>query len=173
MGSFGSMIANSCRLGIGYSERLLTNISATDFGRFARPGDTLIESNHPAFVFGHLSLYPSRIVQQLGDDANAILPTEQEEQLFSKDAKCVDDPDGTIYPPMDQIVERFRSAYSVAIESLENAEDATFQNPNPTEGLRERFPTVGGMHAFYVGGHFMVHMGQLSAWRRMMGMGPA
>jgi hypothetical protein len=26
---------------------------------------------------------------------------------------------------------------------------------------------------FYVGGHMMLHLGQLSAWRRMMGLGAA
>ena len=36
-----------------------------------------------------------------------------------------------------------------------------------------RFPTKGAALGFYVGGHFMMHMGQLSAWRRAMGMGAA
>jgi len=26
---------------------------------------------------------------------------------------------------------------------------------------------------FYLGGHVMLHIGQMSAWRRMMGLGPA
>ena len=44
---------------------------------------------------------------------------------------------------------------------------------NPNERMRAKFPTNGAMLAFYVGGHFMLHMGQLSAWRRAVGLGPA
>jgi hypothetical protein len=39
--------------------------------------------------------------------------------------------------------------------------------------MTERFPTLGSVHAFYCGGHIMMHLGQMSAWRRMMGLGSA
>ena len=56
---------------------------------------------------------------------------------------------------------------------IEQAEDEVFQQQNPNEAMREKFATIGAMHGFYVGGHFMMHMGQMSAWRRMAGLGPA
>jgi hypothetical protein len=39
--------------------------------------------------------------------------------------------------------------------------------------MTELFPTIGSMQAFYVGGHMTFHLGQVSAWRRMQGLGPA
>jgi hypothetical protein len=85
----------------------------------------------------------------------------------------VDDPDGTIYPPMGEITTALFDSYRAAVLALEAASDDVFMTENPNEAMRDKFPTTGAMHAFYVSGHFMLHMGQLSAWRRAMGMGPA
>jgi hypothetical protein len=171
--SIGSMIAASCRLSLGYAERLLTDVTADRFARFARVDGTVVESNHPCFALGHLSLYAPRVVSELGGDASAVTPSDNDVSLFSKDAKCQDDPQGTIYPPMDEVIAKFRAAHEAAIETLESADDTLFRQPNPNEAMRGRFPTVGAMHGFYLGGHMMVHLGQLSAWRRMMGLGAA
>lgn len=173
MSLIGPMIADSARLGLGYAERLLADVIPERFACFARVGDAPIEANHPAFILGHLSLYPCRVVEQLGGDASAITPTEDELRLFSKDAKCVDDPDGSIYPPMPEITARFFAAYRTAIEAVSAADDATFQEVNPNEAMRAKFGTIGSMHAFYLGGHLMIHLGQLSTWRRASGLGPA
>ena len=167
------MIAASAQLGIGYGERLLTDIKPEQFARFAKIGDTVIQSNHPAFIFGHLSLYGCRVMEDLGLDASEHQPTGTFLKAFSHQAECLDDPDGTIYPAMDEITGAFFSSYRAAVEALNNAPDEPFQEENPNEGLREKFPTKGAMLGFYVGGHVMMHIGQLSAWRRAMGFGPA
>ncbi|MEM6469032.1 MAG: DinB family protein [Planctomycetota bacterium] len=171
--TIGPMFAASCRLGLGYADRLLAGVSSDQFAKFAQVGDQLIESNHPCFILGHLSLYPCRVVAEHGFDATPILPSDEFVRVFNKDAKCVHDSDGTIYPPMDLVVSKFRSTYERAIEALESADDSNFHQPNANEAMRAKFPTVGAMHGFYVGGHIMMHMGQISAWRRMMGLGPA
>ena len=171
--AIGEMIAASARLGLDYADRLLTGVGPDHFARFASVGDTVIESNHPCFILGHLSLYAPRVVKELGGDASAILPTETFVKLFNKDAQCTDDVDGSLYPGMDDVVVAFRNGYEKAIETLGKSGDALFHEQNPNEAMRGKFPTVGAMHAFYVSGHLMVHMGQFSAWRRMMGMGAA
>lgn len=173
MPTIGPMIAASARLGLAYAERLFRDVRADQFARFARIGDTVIESNHPAFVCGHLCLYPSQIVTGIRGDGSSFSPPASYKQLFSKDAKCVDDPEGTIYPSRDELVNNLLDGYRAAATALESAEDDVFSDANPNVPMRERFPTKGAMYAFYVGGHFMVHMGQLSAWRRGMGLGPA
>lgn len=173
MPTIGPMIAPSARLGLGYAERLLQGVTPGQFARFADPGGVPIHSNHPAFLYGHLSLYASRIVEQLGGDATDLIPSARFQELFSKDAQCLDDPDGSIYPAMDEIVDAFKRGYSAAIAALEGAPDEVFHEPNPNEAMRGRFPTLGAMHAFYVGGHLMLHLGQMSAWRRAVGLGAA
>lgn len=170
---FGKMIAASAKLALGYIDRLTADIPEDAFGKLATAGDQTVDANHPAFIFGHLALYPSRIVADLGGDASAIAPTDADNELFSPAAKCVDDSDGTRYPSKEALLEKTRAAYHAAIEALESADDEVFAKENPNERMREKFPTIGAMHAFYVGGHTMMHIGQLSTWRRVMGMGPA
>jgi len=170
--SIGPMIADSARLGLGYAERLLAGIPVEQFGRFATVGGQVVQSNHPAFILGHLSLYPCRIVADLGQDASSIKPTDFYAQVFGQTAKCVDDADGSLYPARDEIIERFFTAHRLAIDLLQNADDAFFTVPNPNEAMRGKFATAGAMHGFYLGGHLMLHIGQLSAWRRMIGLPP-
>lgn len=173
MSNIGPMIAASARLGLGYAERLLKDVKPEQFARFARIGDRVIESNHPAFIYGHLSLYACRVIDGVGGDASPYQPSAKFIKAFSKDAVCVDDPDGTIYPAMDEVTSALLDSYRAAADALEAADDDLFGVENPNAAMREKFPTAGAMHTFYVGGHFMLHMGQMSAWRRAVGMGPA
>jgi len=174
--SLGNCIADSLQLSLNYADRLLKGIPAARFARFAAVGAdghrTVVESNHPAFVLGHLALYCPRIVAQLGGSATPV-PTRFD-AVFSKEGKCVDDTAGTVYPPMDEVVEVFRRGCTEAIAALRAAPDDVLQRPNPAEGrMAELFPTLGSIHGFYAGGHMMMHLGQVSAWRRMEGLGAA
>lgn len=170
--SLGNVIADSLQLSANYAERLLAGVAPERFARFATVGGTAVESNHPAFVLGHLALYGPRIVAHLGGTPSP-LPAGFE-AAFSKDARCTDDPSGTLYPPMATVVAAFRTGCREAIDALRAAPDALLDAPNPAEGrMRELFPTLGSVHCFYAGGHMMSHLGQFSAWRRMEGMKPA
>jgi len=171
--NIGPLIADSGKLSLGYAKRLAKDIEPQQFGRFAKLGDTTVNSNHPAFVYGHLSLYACRIVEQLGGDASSITPSALYVERFSHTATCVDDPDNHIYPAKDELIERVLTSYQLAIDTLIAADDSQFLIPNVNEAMRAKFATNGSMQAFYIGGHFMIHMGQVSAWRRMMGLGPA
>lgn len=172
--SHGNSIADSLQLSLGYADRLMAGVEESNFARFAAPGGSPIESNHPAFIFGHLSLYAPKICQQLGrDDLTKNVPSNFE-AVFSKDAKCQDDPDGSIYPAMSEVVDFFKGGYANTLTALREVDDAVLQQSNPSEGrIAELFPSIGSMHGFYVGGHMMMHLGQMSAWRRMQGLGSA
>ncbi len=156
--SLGNTIADSLSLSLTYGKRMLTGVTPLIFARFARPGGHSVESNHAAFVYGHLSLYAARVVEQLGGDASAIQPAPAFVAAFSKDAQCQDDPDGTIYPPMDEVTDAFFKNYEAAMAALRVAPDEPLQQANPAGGrMTELFPTIGSMQAFYVGGHMMFH----------------
>ena len=170
--SLGNVIADSLHLSLGYAERLLTDITPRRFARFASPGGVVVESNHPAFVFGHLSLYAPKILRQIGHPTPPV--PEHFEDRFSKDARCVDDLDGDLYPGMDEVVGFFREGHRMVIGGLRSTPDGVFAQPNPADGrMRGLFPTIGSVQAFYCGGHMMMHLGQVSAWRRMEGLGAA
>ena len=170
--SLGNVIADSLQLSLGYADRLLKGMPAERFARFAVVGGQVVESNHPAFVYGHLSLYAPKILHQIGSPAPAI--PEGFELRCSKDATCVDDADLDLYPSMEEIVTFFHEGHRMVTGALRSTPDDVFQQPNPAEGrMKELFPTIGSVQTFYCGGHMMMHLGQVSAWRRMEGLGAA
>ena len=59
--SIGNSIADSLQLSLNYADRLLKELPADRFARFASVGGTTVESNHPAFILGHLALYGPRL----------------------------------------------------------------------------------------------------------------
>lgn len=166
MGTIASgILVLLCRFSMGYAETLLKGVKATDFARKPRGIDT----NHPAFLYGHLAIYPDRLCD-LVSRPEAARPDQVFLDLFAAGKPCLDDPDGTIYPPMEVIVARFRSRYDAVLPVLAETPDEVFGKPNPNERMRERFPTIGMAATFLVNGHMMMHLGQMSAWRRCMGM---
>jgi hypothetical protein len=168
--SLGNIIADSLQLSMGYAERLLRDVPKDQCARVARVGGVAVDSNHPAFIYGHLSLYAPKVLWQLSAPTPPI--PAHFENLFSKDASCKDDPD--LYPPMDDITAFFFEGHRMLSGALRNTPNEAFEKPNPAGGkMTERFPTLGSVHAFYCGGHIMMHLGQMSAWRRMMGLGSA
>lgn len=171
MATYGEMIASAAALTTMYAERLIQGVKAEDFARFARPGGVAVQSNHPAFILGHLSLYPRRVLEHLGQTAGVATYPATWDGLFQNGVECRDDPRGDIYPPMAEISRFFFDGYRAAAEVIRVARDAQLSAPNPAEGrMRELFPTLGAMLAFYLCGHPQVHLGQFSAWRRMMGL---
>ena len=172
--SLGNTIGDSLGLGLGYAERLLAGVTPDKFARLASTGRSPIRSNHPAFIYGHLSLYAPQIVAHLDGDVSNLQVPDGFEEVFSMKATCQDDPDGKIYPAMAEVTDFFFNGYRKAAEALRGADDDAMQQPNPSTGrMGEMFPTIGSMLAFYAGGHLMLHLGQMSAWRRMVGLGPA
>jgi hypothetical protein len=174
MGNISSIIVPGAKLGLVYTERLLADVTPANYARFARPGAVEIKSNHPAFVLGHLTLYPARVMQCLNQPEGPTACPSHYEDLFKNGVECQDDPDGSIYPPLDELKKCFVESYEAAIAAVESAEDDAFGHPNPGEGrIREMFPTVGAAVAFYLIGHVQVHLGQFSTWRRAMQLPPA
>ncbi len=168
----GDIIADSLESGLSYAQRLLRDIPGHEAARFARPGGQVVESNHPCFILGHLGLYPAKVLGQL-DHHDLAVPAGFAE-VFDKTAVCRDDPDGTIYPPFDAVAAFFLAGHQQLITVLRATDPARFDRENPADGpLKKRFPTLSSVHAFYCGGHLMMHLGQLSAWRRMHRLPPA
>lgn len=174
MGQYAKVLADAAVLGPRYAQRLCKDIPANLFSSFAAPGGVTIDSNHPAFVIGHLNLYPVRVLDFLKVSSDHIAPPELYEKLFSKDAKCVDDRACAIYPNKEELLTFFERSYQVALESLRQADDALLLSDNPVDSpMKHLLPTLGSLVGFYLGGHVMSHCGQVSAWRRMQLLPPA
>ena len=174
MGQIGGMIADAGAVGLRYAKRLLDSIPPERFGRMAVPGGKLVTSNHPAFTIGHLGLYPMKVLELLGRDRAPAEPPPGYVELFSKDHACVDDVDGSLYPAKQELLDFFQKSYEAAMLALRDCDDGVLLGPTPVDSpLKTLCPTLGSMLAFYMTGHVMSHLGQISTWRRMEGMPPA
>jgi hypothetical protein len=174
MGQIGQLLAAAGNLGQLYAKRLLAGVTPENYARLARPGGELVNSNHAAFVLGHLDLYPAKIFERLGRPSGATACPPSYPALFAAGAECRDDPAGTLYPPLDELTTRFFDGYAAALIAVGEADDASLLAPNSGDGGPPKlFLTIGSMLGFYLSGHVMSHLGQLSAWRRCLGLPPA
>jgi hypothetical protein len=169
MGQIADIIIGNARVGLWIAKSLLDGIEPDRFARLIDNNGQPVHANHPAFCYGHLSMDPTWAAM-IGIGPIAAPPGFEE--LFKAGCDCRDDPDGTIYPPMEQIAGHFFSSYNAVLEGIVGMSDEQFAAQNPAEGqFREMCPTVGAATAFAFNDHLMYHLGQVSTWRRCMGRG--
>ena len=173
MGAIGSTICHSSRIICGLGEMLLKDVDEGVCARFPVGESGRVDTNHPAFIYGHLALYPSRVVQTLGLEGNPLSPPDGYEELFAPGVSCQDDTDGSIYPVFGNIRAAFTDLHAKCHDLIEGLPDASFEAETPMERYRERFPKVADAVNFLMNDHLAFHLGQMSAWRRMFGLGHA
>jgi len=161
----------AAKLGIGLGEMLAKDIPADKFVRFLTNNGEKIVANHPAYAIGHLAIYPAKIAGFLGADASTFAKLEKWVPVLEQDIECHDDADGSIYPGKDAILDAYVSGYTGILDIVANTDESVFAQENPFEKARDRFPTIGVMTSFMLTSHVMFHLGQVSTWRRCMGLG--
>ena len=174
MEPIASMIVAGAERMLQLADALLTDVPDEQFARFAAQGGGTIEANHPAFIYGHLAIYPVRIFGAAGLDGSAVAPPDGYADLFENGKVCRDDPDGSVYPARAEIVEVFTRGHRGAIDAVAAMSDDQLKAKHTIEGrMAEMFPTVGHVSSFLLVGHTMMHLGQMSTWRRAIGLGSA
>ena len=169
------LIVPAAQLGLRYAEQLVTSIPAEMFATMplqskGKDGATS-ELNSAAFNIGHLSIYGDRVCTLLGR-TDLVKPMPYSVDLFKNGAPCLGTPGA--YPGKDLLVSTFFERQRLAIDALLSVDDKAMRAENPAEGrMKEMFPTIGSAVAFLLDGHVQMHLGQISAWRRVMGLGSA
>ncbi|MCA9302614.1 MAG: DinB family protein [Phycisphaerales bacterium] len=172
--SLAETITRTLERTAGLAGALLEGVKAEDFARMPKADGKTINTNHPAFVYGHLSLYPKTILDLLGKDSSAIDHPAKFSDLFMHGVDCQDDPDSTIYPDMETIVSYFKKAHEAVIEAIKGLDDDTLNAPFSGDGWYVEFAkTPASLCIFMLHDHYMFHLGQMSAWRRCFGLGHA
>ncbi|MBX3378975.1 MAG: hypothetical protein KF805_02685 [Phycisphaeraceae bacterium] len=174
MGQVFEQLIVAARRGRGLAEKMLVGVTPQTFARKPRfettSGTRIIDCNHPAFIFGHLSLYPARLLTLAGLDPAPVAAPADFSDLFKAGVECRDDPEGSIYPSMERITKAFYLGHDAAFERIAALNDSVLQLPTPDERYRQNFPTVGIAMTFILTSHFMMHIGQVSTWRRCFGL---
>lgn len=182
MPALADAIVIPARRARAYAERLLKEIRPDQFARkpaFASASGRLeIDTNHAAFVYGHLALYPAWIMGWAGVpkervDASGASTPPSWLALFKAGESCRDDPAGSIYPPMPVITAAYFRGYDAAIDHVAGMSDAELSAATTEERFREAMPRVNLLFSVLLNNHVLMHLGQVSAWRRCLGLGPA
>lgn len=160
------MIVPAVTLAHGYYRNMLDGVTPETFARMPEG----VCTNHPAFILGHLALYSGKVLEGLGIEGAAIV-TEEQATIFSMDAECQDDPDGTIYPPMAEVVDLFDRVMTMAIEKMPEVSSELLDSAPEGEPFGGLVKTMAAMANFILVAHPMMHAGQFSTWRRCMGLG--
>lgn len=145
-------------------EKLVADIPAEKFAHMPHP-----TMNHAAFCLGHLSIYPNKVLEWIGREG-LVVEKDGFAALFEAGVECVEQ-DGR-YPSKDEIVSYYLDRYRTVLEALDGVSDDILVGENPAEGrFKEMCPTIGSAVSFLLSGHHMMHLGQISAWRRAVGLG--
>lgn len=163
MTSSAQFLANNLRLALGYADGLAKDIPADKFA--FKPHPTI---NHPAWCMGHLALYPDRAFGGLLGRTDLVHANEKFTKLFEPGSKCLDD--ASIYPSKDEIMKELRDRHAVMLDYLATVDDEVFQRPTAHERYAARFPQIGCALHFLFANHIMMHLGQISSWRRCIGL---
>jgi len=118
---------------------------------------------HPASIVAHLVACNDFIL--VGAGGQPTLP-----EAWAKFADCPDAAaEAADYPSKDELMSAFESTRARLIEILQQA--APEQLAEPTEEkMREIIPTQGALLVMSLTIHDAIHLGQLAAWRKAMGL---
>ncbi len=156
--SLNAIYANN----LDYTRRLTADLD--DANVCAQPAPNM---NHAAWVVGHLALTADRVTCGMLLGIEPALP-DVWKNLFS--GRSRPNPDRSLYPPLTDLVEALASRHAAVSETLANAQPSLIEKATPHEGFRKRFPTMGQALLHTMIGHEQMHLGQLSAWRRVQGL---
>jgi hypothetical protein len=156
-------LVHSLGFTVNYARSLLKEVKEESFAQLPMPN-----FNHPAFVYGHLAVSANFMLELLGrDDAKVELPFDPEP--YTPAATCVEQ-DGR-YSEMNVLVDAFFKTHESVLEVLPSVDPEVFAQANPVEGFSNMMPRVGDAITFMCCSHTMMHLGQISMWRRAMGLG--
>jgi uncharacterized damage-inducible protein DinB len=120
--------------------------------------------NHAAFTLGHLAWASDAAIRYLGSEPQA--PAEWKD-LVGMGAQP--QADRSKYPSKEALLQALEGAHTRLVAALPKLTPEILAQPAP-ERMRNRFPTVGHLLLGLMTAHEATHLGQLSAWRRALGL---
>lgn len=157
-------ICDALGIAMRYAGMLAKDIPAEKFGHMPHPS-----MNHPAFCYGHLSLYPNYVLEMI-DRSDLVAAKEGWSELFEAPTPCVEQ-DGR-YPEKDEILQHFTERHETVATAMREVSDDVLAREHDGY-FKGKIATNGGVANFMLASHTMMHLGQVSAWRRAVGLPPA
>lgn len=121
-------------------------------------------ANHPAWIFSHLNVYLPVIVAII-DGREFEDPKTHPFGMLSKPES-----DRSIYGTKQELVGEFVAGHEKVVASLQGCDVTVFDNKVLLPRWRDLMPTAGHALPYLMLNHENMHLGQLSAWRRIQGL---
>ncbi len=132
-----------------------------------KPGPGL--DNHPAWTLGHLAVSVGNLVKNLSGDFD--LP-EQWKNLFARTGPgdpTLPEPDAAAYPNKEDLLKELNRQHEKLITILLKIDSVRLEKEFEWR-FAAYFPTFHDRIMFVCANHYAMHLGQLAAWRRAMGL---
>lgn len=154
-------LLHAWNLDLGYAKRLVADIPDEKMTLQPAP-----EMNHAAWVLGHLASTADMLGAMI--DVKPVCPPEWA-ALF--DWNSSPSSDASRYPSKSVLLKTLEDAHAGIAAALPGVPASRWSESTPIEEIRRFLPTLGDCFVFVMAAHENIHLGQLSAWRRLQGMG--
>ena len=129
-----------------------------------QPVESGAPANHPAWIFSHLNVYLPIIASIIQGK-----PFEDPKgHPFGMQSKP--ESDASIYASKDELVAAFVKGHEEVSRLLSETGDAALHREIELERWKPVMPTSAFALPYLMMNHENIHLGQLSAWRRIQGM---
>ncbi len=143
-----------------YGLKLVADLAPEQMVKQPHPG-----MNHPAWILSHLHAYHP-VAMELVSGRTPADPLDHKYGMKSSPVA-----DTAAYLDKDALIEAFAQGHDDVTDAMKDAGESVLLSPMPVERWKQRFPKVGSILPYLMSRHEALHLGQLSAWRRAMGLG--
>jgi hypothetical protein len=154
-------LLHAWNLNLDYAKRLVADIP--DDMMAVQPAPDM---NHAAWVLGHLACTADMLGAMIG--AKPVCPADWAARF---DWNSSPSSDASQYPSKATLLKALEDAHAGIAASLPAVPESRWSESTPLEAVRGFLPTLGDCFVFVMAAHENMHLGQLSAWRRVQGMG--
>ena len=148
-------------LSLGYANRLVAD--TPDEMMVVQPSAGM---NHAAWVLGHLACTADMLGGMI--DLDPVCPATWP-AVF--DWNSTPSSDVSLYPSKATLLQTLAAAHAQIATALPSVPASRWSDETPLEAVRGFLPTLGDCVIFVMAAHENMHLGQLSAWRRVQGLG--
>jgi hypothetical protein len=145
---------------LDYLREQVADVSADEM---ATPAPNV--ANHPAWVIGHLTLTCQLVAGAIG--VPEWLPDDFPSR-FGTGSSPIAGPAG--HESKDEMLGRLRDAQDRVTAAIGKLTDTQLDQPFPDPSYLDVFPTIRHCVTQALVGHASFHVGQLSMWRKAMGL---
>lgn len=146
-------------MNLDYARRLVADVPDDRLAYQPAPG-----MNHPAWVLGHLAKSCDLLVTLGGEPP---LSPPDWDPLYGNASRPL--PDRGAYGSKADLLAALQRGHERAAEVLRGLDPAALQQESP-DPIRSRYPLRVHFVIHLLTGHEQMHLGQLSAWRRVQGL---